>query len=300
MTKRKVEVLSAEAQAGEKHFTVLSKPTNTQNEAIAANHQLSRVSLDGMVAVVTGAGGEIGRAISSELSKVGARVCASDADLKAARATAEVLRSGKVVAIEMDVTREKSISEALAKIEKDVGPVDILVNNAGVLTLSPLLELPEKDWDFVLNVNAKGVFLCSKHFGRQMAKRKRGVIVNIASVAAKVPLEDQIHYCASKAAVVAVTKVSSLELAPYGIRVNAVCPGAIDTEMFAKVVEHFTKKQRTSPKEVRDAILSNIGIRRLIRPAEIAKLVAFLCSDEASAISGQAINIDGGNATVNF
>ena len=260
--------------------------------------------LDGRVAAVTGAGGEIGRGICSELAREGASIAALDLDGKAARETMHaVVRQFKVkaTAIRMDVTLGRSIKTAVKRITEELGATEILVNNAGVLTLSPLLELPEKEWDFVMNVNAKGVFLCSKIFAGEMVRRKaKGSIVNISSIAGKVPLRDQVHYCASKAAVIAITKVSALELASHHIRVNAVCPGAVDTEMFSGVVEDVAKKEGRQRNAVVRGILANIGIRRLIEPEEVGRVVAFLCSDEAAVISGQAINADGGNFTVNY
>jgi len=259
--------------------------------------------LEGKVAVVTGGGAGIGASICAELADEGARIVVADIDENAAARVARRLERKGIgtMAAKLDVRSGDSISLAIRKIGAQMGSPDILVNNAGVLTMSPFLELSEKDWDFVMDVNAKGVFLCTKLFAAEMARRKkRGIIVNIASIAAKVPLAHQAHYCASKAAVVALTKVSAVELAPYGIRVNVVCPGAIDTEMFANVLDYEAKLAKTKPGDIKKAILSNIGLGRLIKPSEIAGVVAFLCSDRASVISGQAINVDGGNATVNY
>jgi len=260
--------------------------------------------LDGRVAAVTGAGGEIGRGICMELAREGASIAALDRDGKAAQETAQAVRRQfrvKATAIRMNVTLERSVKTAMKRIAGELGETEILVNNAGVLTLSPLLELPEKEWDFVMNVNAKGVFLCSKIFANEMVQKKvKGSIVNISSIAGKVPLRNQVHYCASKAAVIAITRVSALELAGQNIRVNAVCPGAVDTEMFSGVVEDVAKKEGRQRNAVVKGILANIGIRRLIEPEEVGKVVAFLCSEEAAVISGQAINADGGNFTVNY
>lgn len=264
---------------------------------------LSDKPLAGKVAVVTGAGGGIGSKICLELAKEGAHIVAADSNEGTARAISDQLNASgnRSLPVKMDVTSSGSISNAISMIIEHLKSVDILVNNAGVLTLSPLLDLSESDWDFVLDVNAKGVFLCTKLIAKEMIRlKKSGVIVNIASIAAKVPISHQIHYCASKAAVIALTKVSAQELAPYGIRVNAVCPGAVDTEMFSSVLRYEAEKSKTSPEEIKNSILSNMSLGRLIRPEEIGKTVAFLCSDAASVISGQAINIDGGNVTVNY
>ncbi len=261
-------------------------------------------SHDGVVAAVTGAGGQIGRAICSEMARRGAKIAALDLDLGASRATARVVKRRfgvATAAFEIDVLNSRSIASAIESTKSELGDAGVLVNNAGVLTLSPMLDLPESDWDRVMDVNAKGVFLCSKLFAREMIKRRiHGSIVNISSIAGKIPLQYQAHYCASKAAVIAITKVSALELAIHKIRVNAVCPGAVDTKMFSSVVEYEAKAEKRTYRDIEQEILGKIGIRRLIKPEEIGRVVAFLCSEEAGVITGQAINVDGGNTAVNY
>ena len=249
--------------------------------------------LTGRVALVTGGSRGIGHSIARELVACGARVVAGDVDVEPAdsdsRAPDPSLR-----AIRLDVTDTSAIEGAVMWVEREIGPVDILVNNAGVLSLAPALELAESEWDRIMDVNAKGTFLCSQIVGRRMAERGYGRIINISSIAGKVALPDQVHYCASKAAVLAITRVFAAELARRGITVNAVCPGAIDTPLFQQCYAWTAERQDVSPETLRDEWISGIPIGRLIDPSEIGPLVAFLASDAAAAITGQAYNIDGG------
>ncbi len=259
--------------------------------------------LEGKTAVVTGAGGDIGMGICSVLAKEGASVVGVDIDEKAVQRAMEMVAKstgGKVLAIKMDVTSNESINSAIKQINDKLGGTDVLVNNAGVITLSPLLDIPDRDWDFVMNVNAKGVFLCTKLFVKDMIRRKvGGIIVNISSAASKVPFPNEAHYNASKAAVNAITKASARELAPYNIRVNAICPGGVDAKMLKDVANYAAKNAKTSPNEIIKSVLSTISIGRLVKPEEIGQLVAFLSSDNSAAITGQLINIDGGDVAIN-
>jgi NAD(P)-dependent dehydrogenase (short-subunit alcohol dehydrogenase family) len=264
---------------------------------------MSRRRLQDKVIAVTGAGGGIGRAVCLELAREGAYVASLDSDRReAARTAAMVAECGsRSLGLRLDVLSEEQIVDSIRRVNEELGGIYGLVNNAGVLTLSPMIELRESDWDLVMDVNAKGVFLCSKLFAKDMIRRgTEGVVVNISSIAGKVPLEDQVHYCASKAAVIAITKVSALELSRHRIRVNAVCPGAVETKMFEQVVDHTSKVNGKRQEEVLKEILMGVEIGRLIKPEEIAKVVAFLCSEDSAAITGQAINVDGGNTSVNY
>lgn len=264
---------------------------------------MSRKGLHGKVIAVTGAGGGIGRAICIELAHQGAFVASLDSDRKEAARTASMVAElgSRSLGLKLDVLSEGQIEDAIHTINKELGGIYGLVNNAGVLTLSPMIELTQKDWDLVMDVNAKGVFLCSKLFAKDMIRRRTaGVVINISSIAGKVPLEDQVHYCASKAAVIAITKVSALELSRHNIRVNAVCPGAVETKMFDQVIKYTSKATGKKQDEILSEILASVGIGRLVKPEEVAKVVTFLCSDDAAAITGQAINVDGGNVGVNY
>lgn len=247
----------------------------------------------GRVALVTGGSRGIGHAVAQELAKRGARVVIGDVDVEPARR--ETLDpSAPLQAIHLSVEDGNSAARAVEQIEREVGVIDVLVNNAGVLSLAPALELTESEWDRIMDVNAKGTFLCSQIVGRGMAERGYGRIVNISSIAAKVALPDQVHYCASKAAVLAITRVFAVELARHGVTVNAVCPGAIDTPLFEACYSWTAERAGVSPEALRDEWVRGIPIGRLIDPVEIGPLVAFLASDAAAAITGQAYNIDGG------
>jgi meso-butanediol dehydrogenase/(S,S)-butanediol dehydrogenase/diacetyl reductase len=255
-----------------------------QNQAIA---------LDRRVALVTGGSRGIGRGIAESLLGHGARVVIGDVAVPPLDPTSP-RQSTPLETLHLDVRDRDSVTAAVDQIERETGPIDILVNNAGVLSLAPALELTEAEWDRIMDVNAKGTFLCSQIVGRRMAGRGYGRIVNISSIAGKVPLPDQVHYCASKAAVLAITRVFAVELAPSGITVNAVCPGAIDTPLFEACYTWTAERAGVPPQTVREEWVSGIPIGRLIDPAEIGPLVAFLASDAAAAITGQAYNIDGG------
>lgn len=168
------------------------------------------------------------------------------------------------------------------------GRVDILVNNAGICQFKPFLELSEEDWDKTLDINLKGYFLCAQAAAKEMAKQKGGVIVNIASVAMGqqgVGFPGIAHYCASKGGIVAMTEAMALELAPLGIRVNAIAPGAIDTPMAAST--------KTDPK-VLEGTLAKVPLRRMGKPEEVSSVVLFLVSDESSYMTGATVVVDGG------
>jgi NAD(P)-dependent dehydrogenase (short-subunit alcohol dehydrogenase family) len=254
---------------------------------------VSDVLLDGRVALVTGGSRGIGLGIARALRENGARLAIGDIDAVAATDAASVLGSSSL-GLHLDVRYQESIEAAAQLVEHEVGPIDILVNNAGVLSMAPALELAETDWDHVMAVNAKGVFLCSQVVGRGMVKRGWGRIVNISSIAAKTPFANQVHYCASKAAVLGITRVFALELAKSGVTVNAVCPGSVDTRLFEDCYTWNARRRGVSPEAVRDRWLEGVAIGRLIDPIEIGSVVAFLSSDKAAAITGQAYNVDGG------
>jgi NAD(P)-dependent dehydrogenase (short-subunit alcohol dehydrogenase family) len=261
-------------------------------------------SLAGRVAIVTGASRGIGKGISECLAAAGAAVVLADIDHEASEMAAASIHEktkANTIALRLDVASAKGVSAVVRRTIELFGKVDILVNNAGTITMSPLLELSEDEWDRVMDVNAKGVFLMTREVAKEMIRGGTGgCIVNVSSIAGKIPLDYQAHYCASKAAVIAITKSSALELAPHGIRVNAVCPGAVDTDLYAKAVTYTAKMQNKTFEKMNEEILNGIYIGRVIQPAEIGRAVVFLCSDDAAAINGQAININGGNSGVNY
>lgn len=247
-----------------------------------------KVDLSERVALVTGAGRGIGRAIALALAEAGARVCVNDINPDTASATANDIRAngGQALDFAADVSNKLQVGSMIEAIQGRWGQLDILVNNAGVEPKASVLALDEWDWDRTLNVNLKGTFLCTQLAGRVMQDRARGVIINIASIAGhKSPLPNASAYCASKAGVVGFTRECAREFAAYNIRVNAICPGVIVTPM--------TQKSRENP-DIMRKWLADIPQQRLGGPEEIAGVVLFLCSDAASYLTGQALVVDGG------
>jgi NAD(P)-dependent dehydrogenase (short-subunit alcohol dehydrogenase family) len=250
------------------------------------------LNLSDKVALVTGAGRGIGQAIAERLAQSGARVGVNDLNPDTARATVEAIRAGGGTALEViaSVDDKAAVQGMVRRLVATWGRLDILVNNAGIEPTASVLELSEEEWDRTLNVNLKGTFLCSQAVGRVMRAQGRGVMVNIASIAGhSIPLTLRSAYCASKAGVVGFTKECARELAEYGIRVNAVCPGVIITPMTEKLRHNEAMLAKW---------LQDIPQRRLGEAAEVAEMVLFLCSDSASYITGQAIHVDGGKVMV--
>lgn len=242
--------------------------------------------LKGRTAFVTGGTGAVGSAIVKVLAREGCAVAYSyHTDVEAARRLdADLLKAdARVYSCQLDVLDGAQIAAAAERIEKDFGPVDILVNNAGVAQVMPFALIEEKDWDWLMDVNVKGIFLTTKAFIRGMIRRKRGSIVNMGSLAGMRLLEVPVHYATAKAAVVGFTLSLAREMSRYGIRVNAVVPGMLTDGVSANVPQ----KQQEEYK--RFCTLSRAG-----KPEEVAEAVAFLASDRASYINAQALFIDGG------
>jgi NAD(P)-dependent dehydrogenase (short-subunit alcohol dehydrogenase family) len=247
------------------------------------------MKLDNRTSIVTGARRGIGRAIALALAKEGANVVVSDVNQEdCQKVVVEIESLGRRgLALKCNVTSRAEIEEMVKRTVAEFGKVDILVNNAGVITFKPLLELTEDDWDKTLNVNLKGQFLCAQAVAKEMVKNKRGRIINIASISSGgcgIAFPLVAHYTASKGGIIALTEALALELTPQGINVNAICPGAIDTDM-AKGVKEGNQLER---------VLVRIPKNRLGQPEDVAHLAVFLASDESDYISGAAIVIDGG------
>jgi len=247
-----------------------------------------KVDISNQVALVTGAGRGIGRAVAIALADAGARVCVNDINPDAARATAGDIQNqgGQAFDYTADVSKKMQVGPMIEAVRDRWDRLDILVNNAGVEPKAPVLELDEWDWERTLDVNLKGTFFCTQLAGRVMRDQGGGVIVNIASIAGyKSPLPNASAYCASKAGVVGFTRECAREFAAYNIRVNAVCPGVIVTPM--------TEKSRSDP-DIMRKWLEDIPQKRLGEPEEVASVVLFLCSDAASYLTGGALMVDGG------
>jgi glucose 1-dehydrogenase len=253
--------------------------------------------LDNKVAIVTGGAKGIGYAIARRFLEEGARVTIADIDDEAGpRAAAELGVFGRVRYVECDVGERLDVRNMVAATIDAFGDIDVLVNDAAMLVKADFLDLDEADFDRVLRVNLKGAFLCGQAVARHMVDRIKaggapGAIVNLSSVNAIFAIADQVPYSVSKGGLNQLTRVMALSLAKYGIRVNAIGPGSIATEMLESVM--------TDP-AVRRTILSRTPLGRIGEPREIAAIAAFLASDEASYITGQTIYADGGRLPLNY
>ena len=240
------------------------------------------MDFSGKTVVVTGSARGIGRAIAEEFLKRKANVVICDVDQAAIDATLAEL-GGNTAGFKADVTRQDEVASLFDKAVEKFGRVDVVVNNAGITRDALMVRMDEKDWDLVLDINLKGAFLVTKTAGRIMMKQRSGRIVNISSVIGLMGNAGQSNYSASKAGLIGLTKSSARELAPRGVTVNAVAPGYIDTEM-----------TRSLPEAAKEAFLSQVQVKRMGLPSDVASAVVFLASEEASYITGQVLAVDGG------
>ena len=238
------------------------------------------------VVLVTGGGRGIGEAISVIFGKNGDIVVVNylSNEKRAREVVAKIKEAdGEAIALKADISRHDEAFRMIDDIVEKYGRLDVLVNNAGMAKGGLLMLLDEKDWDSVINANLKGVFNCCKAAVRQMIAQKKGIIINVSSLSGITGLAGQSDYSAAKGGVIAFTKAIAKELAQFGILVNAVAPGVIDTEMLSDVPEAIRKK-----------ILEMIPLKRFGKPEEVAGIVKFLASPEASYITGEAIVVSGG------
>jgi len=239
--------------------------------------------LEGKVAIVTGGGRGLGEAISRTLAGEGAHVAVADINLTdAEKVAAAVQRMGrKAVAIKADVSSEREVKAMVAKTLEVLGTIDILVNNAGICYQGTVAEMSEEAWDKVLDVNLKGTFLCSREVMPTLKQKKSGKIVNLGSLAGQVGgLVVGANYSVSKAGIICFTKSLAKELAPFGIHVNCIAPGVIDTEM----TQAFPREE----------MIKSIPLRKLGEPQDVADAVLFLVSQESKYITGQTLSVNGG------
>lgn len=245
--------------------------------------------LEGKIALVTGSGRGIGRAIAEKFADEGADVAVNDICLceQTTNVVNSLLRKGrKAMAVKADVSKRPEVEEMFGRVWNELGPIDILVNNAGIETIVPFLEITDEQWGRVMDVNLRGEWLCSQVFCRKaVAGGRKGCIVNIGSIQAGKILPGRTHYAPAKLAIDALTRNMSAEMTPLGIRVNCVHPGLIDTDMTKWVTE--------KPELLKD-VLSEISMARVGKPCEIADAVAFFASDQASYVTGQSLYVDGG------
>lgn len=244
------------------------------------------MNLVNKVAIVTGAGRGIGKAIAIALAREGANVIVNDIDIQTAEEVAKEIKSSgrKALAIQVDVSDSKEVNRMVQSVLKKFKRVDILVNNAAIIKRGSIEDLTEDDWDRVMDVNLKGAFNCAKAVVGIMKKQRYGKIVNISSIAGKIgDLASAPCYGASKAGMTCLAKSLARELASYGINVNVVAPHAIETDMSKEWSE-----------EKRKNIIANIPLGRMGEPEDIAEAVVFLVSDKAKFITGEVLDVNGG------
>ncbi len=247
------------------------------------------LSLEGQVAVVTGGRRGIGRVIALTFAEAGADVAVCDMVVEGGEMEAVVEEIRKLgrrsLAVPVDITNKADVDNMVQRVMDEFGVIDILVNNVGIIVRASLLEHSEEDWDRVLDTDLKGYFLCCRAVGTKMVERKKGNIINIASVAAITAETGKAGYCVSKAGVVMLTRVLARELASHNIRVNAIAPGSVRTEM---------SKRLWSDPETYKQITAEIPMGRVAEPSDIASVALFLASDASSYVTGHTIVVDGG------
>jgi len=244
---------------------------------------------DGRVAVVTGSARGIGAATARRLADEGAAVAVLDLDQEAAAATADRLGAKQALGIACDVADAASVDGAVSRVVEELGGLDILVNNAGITRDNLLFKMSEDDWDSVMNVHLRGSFLMSRAAQKRFVAQRYGKIVNLSSVSA-LGNRGQANYSAAKMGLQGFTRTLAIELGPFGVNVNAVAPGFIVTDM----TDDTARRVGVDPEDFRKAAAERNPVRRVGHPEDIAAAVAFLCSDEASYITGQTLYVDGG------
>jgi len=252
--------------------------------------------LAGKSAIVTGAGRGIGKATALRFAREGADLLVPDLDVKTSRETATEIQalSRKGIPMQMDVTRMGDIQRMVETAVREFGRIDILVNNAGITQVRDPMQLTESDWDRTLSLNLKAVFFCSQAVAREMIKRRAGVILSAASISGRSGKPMLVDYCASKFGVIGITQALALALARHGIRVNAVAPGIVDTDMWVSIDREWSALEGKPTGEMKRSRVAAIPLGRIETPEDVANLYAFLASDEASYITGQTYNVCGG------
>lgn len=254
------------------------------------------MELQGQVAIVTGAGRGIGRATALELARMGADIVVAELDQATAERTAADVRGlgRRALALATDMTSRADLAAMVESTRAAFGRIDVLVNNAGIYRAAATLEVTEEHWDAIMSINAKAVFFASQAVLPVMIAQQRGVIVNLASMAGKVGSRANLPYSASKAAVISMTKSLALAHAGDGIRVNCVCPGYVETDMWAALARDQGTLLGQSPEEFTRQRRRQVPLGRMERPEDVANAIGFLVSSRAEYMTGQALSVDGG------
>ena len=256
-------------------------------------------NLKGKVALITGAGRGIGKGIARYLAlREGCRLAINDLDSDLSQDVAEeiIKEGGEAIACPADVGDRSDVEKMVEKVTRHFGKIDILVNNAGINIVGHIFDVTDKNWDKIMYVNLRGLFLCSQIVAKEMVRRKiKGKIINISSKSGKQGGLWLSPYCTSKFGVIGFTQSLALDLAEYGINVNAVCPGIIFTPLWKeKLDKKFAKKLGIKPEEVHNYYIKKIPLGRAATAEDIARVVAFLSSELSDYMTGQAINVTGG------
>jgi 3-hydroxybutyrate dehydrogenase len=251
------------------------------------------------VAFVTGAGRGIGRAISLRFARAGFAVgLAGRSHPHLLEVADEITDSGtEVRAVVCDVTNRRSIERAVEKVHRELGEIEVLVNNAGIADSAPLATMADELWDRILAVNLTGSYLCMRVIVPGMFERRRGRVINIASIAGLTGFAYTAAYCAAKHGVVGLTRAVALEAASKGVTVNAICPGWVNTDMTRASIERIARTTGRTPEDARSALERMSPQGRLIEPDEVAAVAIFLAGPDAHGINGQTLSVDGGELT---
>jgi 3-oxoacyl-[acyl-carrier protein] reductase len=254
------------------------------------------MELAGQIAIVTGGGRGIGRATALELARLGAEIVVAEMDAAGAEKTAAEIQGlgRKALVVVTDVTKRADLAAMVERTKATFGRIDILVNNAGIYRAAATMDVTEEHWDAIMTINAKAVFFASQAVLPTMIAQKRGAIVNLASMAGKIGSKTNLPYNASKAAVVSMTKSLALAHAGDGIRVNCVCPGFVETDMWTKVAREQGAILGMSSEEFTQQRAKTVPLGRMERAEDVANVIGFLASPRAGYMTGQALSVDGG------
>lgn len=252
--------------------------------------------MDGKVIIITGGSSGMGAALAKDFAKRGAKVAIFDLDkLKGMHVIQEIGNlKGKALFFEVDVTNKQEIEAKVEIVEKELGPITSWINSAGISRMVPFLSSSEELWDLTMNVNLKATFLCCQVAIKKMLEHGKGEIINMSSLSGKKASSWQTVYCASKFGVQGLTQSIAKEFASDNIRINSICPGIVQTEMWEKLKYEYAQKRNINPEEVMPYFEQNIPMHRLVEMEDVINAAVFLLTDNSSYLTGQSINLAGG------